>query len=59
MIRGHNISCWVVQVGGPPDPTAAFGLLPDTETLNFITMACNGCVMTPEKVWGEGGREGA
>ena len=52
MMRGHNISCWVVHVGGPPDPTAAFGLLPDIETLGFMTEACNGCLMEPEKVIG-------
>lgn len=52
MMRGHNISCWVVHVGGPPDPTAAFGLLPDIETLGFMTEACNGCLMKPEKVGG-------
>ena len=49
-MRGANISCWVVQVGGAPEPEAAFGLMPDVETLWFMSLACNGCVIQPEKV---------
>lgn len=49
-MRGANISCWVVHVGGKPHPSAAFGLIADTETLAFMAQACNGCVLQPDKV---------
>ena len=49
-MRGANISCWVVHVGGGPHPTNALGLIPDMETLFFMTRACNGCVMNVDKV---------
>ena len=49
-MRSANVSCWVVQVGGAPDPSAPFGLVPDTETLSFMAQACNGCLLQPDKV---------
>lgn len=49
-MRGANISCWVVQVGGTTTPTDSLGLIPDIETLQFIARACNGAVMAPSKV---------
>ena len=49
-MRGANISCWVVQVGGTTTPTDSLGLIPDIETLQFIARACNGAVMAPNKV---------
>ena len=49
-MRGGNISCWVVHVGGTSHPCDALGLVPGMETLNFITKACNGCVLQPLKV---------
>ncbi len=51
-MRGGNISCWVVHIGGPGHPNAPLGLVPDLETMNFICRACNGCVIYPEKVRG-------
>ena len=54
-MRGANISCWVVQVGGPPQPGAAFGLMADTDTLSFMSLACNGCIVQPNKVGKVGG----
>ena len=52
-MRGANISCWVVQVGGTTTPTNSLGLVPDIETLQFIARACNGAVMAPSKVSGK------
>lgn len=49
-LSSSNISCWVVHVGGIPHPSDALGLVPDLETLNFITRACNGCIIQPDKV---------
>lgn len=49
-MRGANISCWVVQVGGTTTPSDSLGLIPDIETLQFIARACNGAVMAPNKV---------
>ena len=49
-MRGANISCWVVQVGGKTTLTDSLGLIPDIETLQFIARACNGAVMAPNKV---------
>lgn len=45
-----NISCWVVHIGGSPHPSDALGLVPDIDMLNFVTRACNGCVMQPDKI---------
>lgn len=47
---GGNISCWVVHVGGALHHSDALGLVPDVQTLNHVTRACNGCVMQPDKV---------
>lgn len=49
-MTSSNVSCWVVHVGGIPHPSDALGLVPDTETLNFISRACNGCVIQPQQV---------
>jgi len=49
-MRGSNVSCWVVHIGGPGHPNAPLGLVPDLETLNFICRACSGCVINPDKV---------
>ena len=49
-MRGSNVSCWVVHVGGGPHPMDALGHIPDTETLQFMTKACSGCVMDTNKV---------
>ena len=51
-MSSSNVSCWVIHVGGAPHPNAPLGLIPDLETLNFITRACNGCVIQPHKVSG-------
>lgn len=45
------MSVFHVQVGGRLEPSAAFGLLPDSETLTFLSLACNGCVIQPDKVF--------
>ena len=49
-MREANISCWVVQVGGPSDPSTSFGLMPDSEALQLMTDICNGCLLDPDKV---------
>lgn len=48
-LRSSSISCWAVLVGGRPEPHTGFGLIPDTETLMFLTRASNGCVIDPNK----------
>ena len=40
----------VCKVGGGSEASAPFGLVPDSETLNFLSHACNGCVIHPDKV---------
>ena len=57
-LTSSNISCWVVHVGGAPHPSDALGLVPDTETIKFISRACNGCVMQPHQVSRGGGGGG-
>ena len=49
-MSSSNISCWVVHVGGRPHLSDPLGLVPDMETLSFVTRACNGCVLHPHKV---------
>ncbi len=49
-MRGSNVSCWVVLVGGEAHHMDPLGHTPDTHTLHFMTKACNGCVMDPNKV---------
>ena len=50
-MSSSNISCWAVQVGGgTPHPSDTLGLVPDMQILNFMTRACNGCVIQPSKV---------
>ena len=49
-LRTANISCWVVLCGGGTAHSHAPGMIPDTETLGFMTHACNGCLIDPEKV---------
>ena len=39
-------------MGGAATPNNSLGLIPDIETLHFIARACNGAVMTPDKVGG-------
>ena len=39
-------------MGGAATPNNSLGLIPDIETLQFIARACNGAVMTPDKVSG-------
>jgi hypothetical protein len=58
-MRGANTSCWVIQVGGRSEPSAAFGLMPDSETLKFLSLACNGCVIQPTKVLGVSKKAGS
>ncbi len=49
-MRGSNVSCWVVLVGGGAHHMDPLGHTPDTNTLHFMTKACGGCVMDPIKV---------
>lgn len=49
-MSSSNVSCWIVHVGGMPHLSDPLGLVPDIERLNFITRACNGCVLQPDKV---------
>ena len=49
-LSSGNISCWVVHVGGTPHPSDSLGLVADMETINFVTRACNGCVIQPHLV---------
>ena len=49
-MSSSNVSCWVVQVGGISHPGDTLGLVADVQTLNFMTRACNGCVIQPCKV---------
>ena len=50
-MSSSNISCWIVHVGGTPHLSDPLGLIPDMETLTFVTRACNGCVIQPHKVY--------
>ena len=50
-MRGANVSCWVVHVGGGPHPMDPLGHVPDIETLQFMTKACNGCLIDAQKVF--------
>ena len=52
-LRTANISCWVVLCGGGASHSHAPGMIPDTETLGFMTHACNGCLIDPDKASGD------
>lgn len=49
-LRSINVSCWVVLCGGGANPSIALGAIADTQVLAYLTEACNGCVLDPNKV---------
>ena len=49
-MRGSNISCWLVHIGGAGHFSDPLGCVPDLETLDFVCQACNGCLIQSDKV---------